>query len=383
MNRVKLYSNSINKRKDKMKKFFITTALMLMFVMGLSQAQTVTDSWSLGFGFNYPRYSSVNVTALNSNYGGYLSLQRNFSENVGLRLKGGYSHVEGRWSDQVFNQITESTNLITAELDMLYYLVPCAPVSPYVYGGVGVNHKTITNGQTAFDDDNKFGSQLNVGAGAEFKLNRSWTFVTEFGYHWTNNSELDGTIVPNEINGRDSYIVLSAGFNLYFGQGKPSEKCEPCTGVTQQMRDMTDYGRIDDMIKNRIPKEIIKEVVVEKTIYAIAEDRLVLVGVNFAFDKSDLLPESYIVLDKAAQLLKDRPKVNVEIEGYTDYIDTQEYNQKLSEERAETVRNYLISKGISENRLTTIGYGKSNPVADNTTAEGRAMNRRIVFRILK
>jgi OOP family OmpA-OmpF porin len=382
MNRVELYSISINKRKNKMKKFFITIALMLMFVMGVSQAQTVTDSWAFGFGFNYPRYSSVNVTALNSNYGGYLSLQRNFSENVGLRLKGGYSHVEGRWSDQVFNQITEETNLITAELDMLYYLVPCAPVSPYVYGGVGVNHKTITNGQTAFDDDNKFGSQLNVGAGAEFKLNRSWTFVTEFGYHWTNNSELDGTIVPTEINGRDSYIVLSAGFNLYFGQGAPSEKCEPCQGVAMEMRDMTDYRRIDEMIKNHIPKEIIKEVVVEKTIYAIAEDRLVLVGVNFAFDKSDLLPESYVVLDKAAKLLKDRSDVRVEIEGYTDYIDTQEYNQKLSEERAETVRNYLISKGIAENRLTTIGYGKSNPVADNTTAEGRAMNRRIVFRIL-
>ncbi|MCX6168128.1 MAG: OmpA family protein, partial [Ignavibacteriales bacterium] len=62
---------------------------------------------------------------------------------------------------------------------------------------------------------------------------------------------------------------------------------------------------------------------------------------------------------------------------------TQEYNQKLSEERAQTVKNYLVSKGIAENRLTTIGFGKSNPIADNKTEEGRAMNRRIVFRIIK
>ena len=214
-------------------------------------------------------------------------------------------------------------------------------------------------------------------------MNPNWSLVTEFGYHWTNNSELDGTIVNTELNGRDTYLVLSAGFNLFFDQGKSSEQCEPCTGVTQANRDMTDYNRINDMIKSHIPKEIIKEVVVEKTIYAVSEDRLVLVGVNFAFDKSELLPESYYVLDKSVRLLKENPNVNVEIEGYTDYIDTKEYNQQLSEERAQTVKNYLVANGISENRLSTIGYGKSNPIADNTTDEGRALNRRIVFRIIK
>ena len=118
-------------------------------------------------------------------------------------------------------------------------------------------------------------------------------------------------------------------------------------------------------------------------IYAISEDRLVLIGVNFAFDKSDLLPESYPVLDQGVKLLKDSPEVDVEIEGYTDWIGTAEYNQTLSEERAMTVKKYLVSKGISESRLTTIGYGKGNPIVSNETDEGRAMNRRIVFRIIK
>jgi len=369
-----------------MKNFLMTLALMLTIGIGVSQAQTVTESWAFGGGLSFPRFYSVNITSLNSNYGAYLSIQRNFSEHVGLRLKAGYAHLEGQYNDASFYFVKESTNLITGDLDLLYYLVPCAPVSPYIFAGVGGNFKTITNGQTAFNDNNKFGSQLNIGAGADFKINSNWNIVTEFGYHVTNNSELDGSIVPvpDELNGRDTYLVLSAGVNFLFGHGEQSKQCEPCCeGITQEMKDMTNYDRIEEMIKNHIPKEVIKEVVVDKYIYAISDDRLVLVGVNFAFDKSDLLPESYTVLDKAVKLLNDNPNVNVEIEGYTDYIGTAEYNQQLSEERAQTVKNYLVSQGIAPDRLSTVGYGKGNPIANNETEEGRAMNRRIVFRIIK
>ncbi len=368
-----------------MKNFFITLALMLLVNIGVSQAQTVTDSWAFGFGLSYPRFYSANITTLNTNYGAYLSIQRNFSEHVGLRFKGAYGHLSGKWNDASLNEIKETTNLITGDLDMLYYLVPCAPVSPYVFAGVGGNYKSITNGQTTYPDNNKLGSQLNLGVGADFKFNPSWSFVAEFGYHQTNNSELDGTIIPDvskEVNGHDSYIVLSAGLNYFFDKGKPSPQCEPCQGMTMEMKDMTDYNKIEDMIVKHIPKEVIKEIVVDKYIVAISEDKLVLVGVNFAFDKSDLLPESYIVLDKAVKLLNDKPKVDVEIEGYTDYIGSEEYNQQLSVERAITVKNYLVSKGIADSRLSTVGFGKGNPVATNETEEGRAMNRRIVFRII-
>jgi OmpA-OmpF porin, OOP family len=366
-----------------MKNFLMSLALMLTLGIGVSQAQTVTDSWALGFGPSYPRLYSVNITSLNSDYGLYLSIQRNFSEHVGLRLKGGYAHLRGQWNDASLNLIKETTSLLTADLDLLYYLVPCAPLSPYVFGGVGGNYKNITNGQTKYPDNNKFGSQLNVGAGAEFKINPNWNIVAEFGYHVTNNSELDGTIVPAELNGRDSYLVLSAGVNFFFGKGEPSKQCEPCQMIVPEMKDLTDYNRIENMIMKHIPKEVTKEVVVDRYIMALPDDRLVLVGVNFAFDKSDLLPESYPVLDKAVKILEDKPIVKVEIEGYTDYIGTEAYNQELSVQRAETVKAYLISKGIAETRLTTVGYGKYNPIQDNATEEGRAMNRRIVFKINK
>jgi OmpA-OmpF porin, OOP family len=364
-----------------MRNYLKTLALMLTFGIGVSQAQTVTESWAAGLGLSYPRFYSVNITSLNSDFGAYLSLQRNFSEQVGLRLKGGYSYLTGQWNDASLNLIKEKTNLTTGDLDLLYYLVPCAPVSPYLFAGVGFNYKGITNGQTTYPDNNKFGSQLNVGAGADIKINPQWSLVTEFGYHVTNNSELEGTIVPTEFSGHDSYLVLSAGLNLLFGKGEPSKQCElcPCQGIAPEKKDMTDYTRIEDMIVKHIPKEV----ATDRYIMAISNDRLVLVGVNFAFDKSELLPESYPVLDKSVKLLNDKPDLKFEVEGYTDYVGTDAYNQELSVERAQKVKAYLVSKGIAQNRLTTVGFGKNNPIGSNNTEEGRAMNRRIVFKMVK
>jgi OOP family OmpA-OmpF porin len=368
-----------------MKKILITLALMLTVGIGVSQAQTATNSWALGFGLSYPNFYSVNIRSLNTDFGLYLSGQRNFSEHVGLRVKTGYSHLEGQWNDASLKLIKESTNLITGDLDLLYYVVPCAPVSPYLFAGVGANYKNITNAQTALPDDNRFGTQLTVGTGAEFKLTPNWSIVTEFGYHITNSSGLEGTIVPTEVSGRDSYIALSAGVNFFFGKGEPSKQCEhcPCQGTTSGTKDLTDYNRIEDMIVKHIPKEVVKEVVTDRYILAFKDDKLVLVGVKFAFDKSDLLPESYELLDKSVELLNTKPDAKFEVQGYTDYIGTEAYNQELSVRRAQTVKAYLVSKGIAQNRLTCVGFGKNDPVEDNATAEGRAMNRRIVFKIIK
>jgi outer membrane protein OmpA-like peptidoglycan-associated protein/opacity protein-like surface antigen len=359
-----------------MKKFLIALALLLTAGTGVSRADMAADGWALGFGIIYPRYYSVNIEALTSDYGLYLSIQRNFTEHVGLRLKGGYSHLEGQWTDASLKLITEKTNLITGDLDLVYYITPCDMVSPYLFAGVGGNYKTITGAQSAFPDKDKPGYQLNAGGGAEFKLSPETNLVTEFGYHITDNSVLDGAIVPSELNGYDSYIAFSVGFNYIFGKGEPSVQCGPCQGNYA----LVDYGRIEDLI---LKYNTSRKPVVDSYIIKISDDRLLLVGVKFAFDKSNLLPESYVVLDQGVKLLMTRPDVKVEIEGYTDYVGTGAYNQKLSLERAQTVKDYLISKGVAANRLTTIGYGMNNPLEDNKTAEGRAMNRRIVFRILK
>ncbi len=111
------------------------------------------------------------------------------------------------------------------------------------------------------------------------------------------------------------------------------------------------------------------------------KERIVLRGINFDFDKSDIKKEFVPVLEEAAKILKTHPNTGVVIEGHTDAIGTDKYNQGLSERRANSVKKFLISRGIPASQLQTIGYGESKPIADNKTAAGRAMNRRVEFKV--
>lgn len=104
---------------------------------------------------------------------------------------------------------------------------------------------------------------------------------------------------------------------------------------------------------------------------------LVLEGVNFDFDKAVIRPEDYAKLDQNVETLKKWGDVDVEVAGHTCNIGTDSYNMDLSRRRAEAVRHYLISKGVSADRLTVRGYGESRPAASNATLEGRVMNRRV------
>ncbi len=106
----------------------------------------------------------------------------------------------------------------------------------------------------------------------------------------------------------------------------------------------------------------------EKVVVVAAEKQaekvvvLALEDVHFDFDQSTLKPEAKTILKKNIKLLKDNPKVKVRVAGYTSASGTEEYNQKLSERRANAVKEYLIEEGfITPERLTTIGYGESNP----------------------
>src|SRR5450830_703303 len=106
---------------------------------------------------------------------------------------------------------------------------------------------------------------------------------------------------------------------------------------------------------------------------------LTMRGAHFAFDKSSLTQAAKDTLGQAVTLLKEHPEANAEIQGHTDYVGTDAYNQALSERRANSVKAYLVSQGIAASRITTKGFGESQPTADNGTATGRAENRRVVI----
>lgn len=110
--------------------------------------------------------------------------------------------------------------------------------------------------------------------------------------------------------------------------------------------------------------------------------KIVLRGVNFDFDKSNIRADARPVLDEAIATLKQEGGIAVIAEGHTDGIGSDAYNQKLSAERAEAVRDYLVKGGISANRIKVEGLGESRPVANNATTDGRAQNRRVELRVL-
>jgi OOP family OmpA-OmpF porin len=111
------------------------------------------------------------------------------------------------------------------------------------------------------------------------------------------------------------------------------------------------------------------------------EDEIRLPGVNFESNSDRLLPGAESALNNAAATLDKNPEIKVEVAGHTDSDGAAEYNESLSARRAATVRDYLISKGIAEDRLTTRGYGESQPITGNDTVDGKAANRRVVLRI--
>lgn len=108
---------------------------------------------------------------------------------------------------------------------------------------------------------------------------------------------------------------------------------------------------------------------------------IVLRGINFDFDKAVIKPEFEGVLDAGVDVLKENPGVSVQVAGYSDSVGTDQYNQGLSERRANAVRDYFVSHGIEASRLTAVGYGETNPVADNGTADGRSQNRRVELKV--
>ncbi|MDH4008146.1 MAG: OmpA family protein [Desulfuromonadales bacterium] len=103
--------------------------------------------------------------------------------------------------------------------------------------------------------------------------------------------------------------------------------------------------------------------------------------VLFDVNSSVLKPGSYSEIDRVANVLVQYPQTNIQIAGHTDSTGSETYNQELSERRAMSVQNALVNKGVSPNRMRSIGLGEGQPIADNSTESGRQLNRRVTVTI--
>ena len=368
-----------------------------------------TDAWGFGFGFTYPMYVGIQGASLNTSlfYGGFLSIQRNFSEHLAWRLKGGYNHVAAQYYENYNRGIDENVenNMITADLDFIYYFNPCEPITMFLLAGAGLNYNEPTNAviynsdgtadwTSPLDGESNVGAQFNIGAGVDIRLSEDWRLHGEGVYHTTGNSKIDGVDTRDGFaagynggsffggNSNDTWINADLGVLYYFDKGEPSKFCDMYTG-----KDEVDYNRIEDIVRKyqTMPTEVdydrICEIVKKCMGPAKTEDKWVLVGVNFDFNKATLRSESYPILDNAAAILLSHTDVSVEIQGHTDQIGSDKYNDELSMKRADAVKKYLIAKGVDAGRLTTSGKGKRDLLFKESDPVSRFYNRRVEFHV--
>lgn len=154
---------------------------------------------------------------------------------------------------------------------------------------------------------------------------------------------------------------------------------------TNPLKADTDGGGVSDGVEVKRGTNPLnpKDDVVKETIVLEKGKTVILEGVNFASGSATLTPSSEKTLEKAYNALVSNPNVMVEIAGYTDNVGGVDANVNLSARRAQSVKAWLVRKGIAGNRLTTVGKGMRDPIAPNDTPEGRAQNRRIEFHVLK
>jgi outer membrane protein OmpA-like peptidoglycan-associated protein len=120
-----------------------------------------------------------------------------------------------------------------------------------------------------------------------------------------------------------------------------------------------------------------QEVTADAMYSALNKDGFMALYINFDTGKSNIKPESMAIIAQIAALLKAHPELKISIEGHTDNVGTPQNNKTLSTQRAKSVMNAVVQKGIAATRLTALGWGQEKPIADNRSEEGKAKNRRV------
>lgn len=195
----------------------------------------------------------------------------------------------------------------------------------------------------------------------------------DYGYNVTPNF-LD--VIAKETNGIYHHIYNMEEFNLVF-----DDLYYRMNNYYVLEYDQPEYGDHSIYIRTCLERDTLEANYAYNNVPRAGE--IILLNVYFDTGKSTLKKSSEEAVDRLENLLALKPEIKVQISGHTDNVGNDEKNQNLSEERALAVKEELIKRGISEERIKAKGFGESEPIADNNTADGRAKNRRVEFQIIK
>jgi OOP family OmpA-OmpF porin len=283
-------------------------------------------------GYNFFLDHSQNLKN-NFMYGGRVGY--NFTRYFGIEVGGEFIHTSVNDDAKIdategqFNGSADRVDLTLYHVDAVYHIIPTGRFNPFIVAGIGGAHysPTISHGDMPV---------FNVGVGAKFWLTDN--IALRF--------DVQDNIVTEIFQETYNNLGVTLGVVFAFGGSKPAP--EPVAKEKEKV-----------VILAAEPKAE------EKVMVAAAEPAVVILAfedIHFDFDKSTLKPEAQTILKRSVQLLKDNPNAQIRIAGYTSASGTEEYNQKLSERRANAVRDYLINEGIiAPDRLTIIGYGERHP----------------------
>src|SRR5574340_72593 len=205
------------------------------------------------------------------------------------------------------------------------------------------------------------GSGAHLGLGVEYKFAPQWSVAGE----WTNNSGKSGATRLDNDN-------FTIGVNYYFDKpyvAPPAPAPAPAPLVKKE------EPKAEPKVAPApapAPKEAWKVIMEEKPVR--------IEGASFDTASAKLKPTADEKLQQVVDFASKYPEANLEVTGHTDDRGKDAYNQKLSERRAAAVKAHLVKKGVAAERITAKGYGKTMPMADNKTKEGRAANRRVEVR---
>jgi len=283
----------------------------------------------------------------------------------------------------------------TMLLNVWFDLFKQSRIHPYVGGGAGFARISLRD--VGFDDVTTFDKHdavfaYQAGAGVGVDITDHFTVGIDYRYLWTQDAKFnpladDSNPSKIKLNYESSSAVVSLRYS-FGGKAEPEQAEEP-----QQEEEVA----VVEPVESAAPvEEAQAEAAPVSTAECIAPqagerislegckagDTFVLRGVTFEFNKSTLTPDAKSILDEVADELNARPDIKVELNGHTDDEGSDSYNQQLSQGRAESVKAYLVERGVDVGRMSSQGFGETQPVADNNTEEGQFLNRRVELKVV-
>lgn len=378
--------------KTKITLFFIALILATNI-----HAQTADKPWGIGLQLGTNEYSGdLGNGFFNCSHGFYgfggLYINRYINPSFDLGVLGTHG-TYGYKKDSAHYFIGGKTDVVlmlSYKFNNGYILKEDCKWSPAIFAGHGI---AVYNGKHINTDGIDY--IISMGVGLKYSFN-SWLAIQYMGlFNFTSGDKRD--FISAKSN--DHYLKHSLGVTFNLGcnnrdddhDGVPNkrDKCPDTPKGVKVDKDGCPLDSDGDGVPDYLDKcpNTPKGAKVDKDGCPLVKQEVLdvfkeaLTGITFETGKDVITPASYPILDKVVKVMQDNPDYKLEINGHTDNVGDPAMNKTLSQNRANAVMKYLTDKGVAASRMTAIGHGDTQPVADNKTPEGRAQNRRVEFKV--